>query len=102
MTFPTLPGFIITEPDVTAPVVAVSSPSDKATLTSAVVDGEGTVDDDSSRVLVNGLPAEVGGGSFMDRNLGLTFGDNTITVIATDPSGNPTHRAREDQASRRI
>ena len=95
MTFPTLPGFIVTEPDVTAPVVTVSSPSDKATLTSVVVDVEGTVDDNSSRVLVNGLPAKVGGGNFIARNLGLTFGDNTITVIATDPSGNQSSDSRE-------
>ncbi|UCD83914.1 MAG: hypothetical protein JSU92_11595, partial [Deltaproteobacteria bacterium] len=84
--------------DITPPVVAITSPSHNAYLSSLYVDIEGTVDDFTEIVKVNGYTAEVvpdgttgdpNDGIFTVANIFLPLeGSNTIEAVATDCPGN--------------
>ncbi len=74
--------------DRTAPELSVASPRDGALIAGSSVTVFGDVSDLSPvSVTVNGAPAPVSEGTF-SRIVGLTDGENTITVVATDAAGN--------------
>jgi hypothetical protein len=82
--------------DPRAPRLVVHSPLDGAVIPTATVNVQGMVNDliigsfDSSeaRVEVNGIQAMVANRSFLAANVPLAPGSNTLTVTATDLSGN--------------
>jgi hypothetical protein len=84
--------------DPRAPRVVIHSPADGAIVPSATVNVQGMVNDliigsldpSEPEVRVNGLPAAVADRSFLATNVPLAAGANTLTVIATDLSGNST------------
>jgi len=49
---------------------------------------EGTVDDSTASVVVNGIQAVITGTSFRAEGVQIVEGPNTITITATDPAGN--------------
>jgi hypothetical protein len=82
--------------DLTAPRVAIQYPKAGARLTEATVTATGLVNDivpgtvnaAQATVTVNGQPAQVGNRSFMVEGVHLTLGDNVLTAVAFDASGN--------------
>ena len=78
-----------TPPDVTPPLVQITSPANGAVLTSASVTVSGTASDETALagVTVNGVTATLGSGTF-SASVPLVAGTNTLTAIATDSSGN--------------
>ena len=69
------------------PTVAITSPTDGATLTEAVIDVTGTVTGTAVSVEVNGVQGTVTGGTWIVASLPLEPGTmNTITALATDAS----------------
>lgn len=82
--------------DTTPPTVTISSPSDKAVVTTPQVYVTGLVNDIVSgtvnaaqvSVTVNGVQAGVNNRSFMAEGVLLVPGANVITAIATDRAGN--------------
>jgi hypothetical protein len=76
--------------DKTAPAVAITSPSNGATVSSSPVNITGTATDNLSgiaKVLCNGSPASLSASTF-SCDVPLTNGPNTITVEASDIAGN--------------
>lgn len=81
--------------DTTAPTLAITSPANNSTTTSATVNVTGTVSDGGSgitSVTVNDAAASynAGAGTWSFANLALALGTNVITVKATDGAGNIT------------
>lgn len=82
--------------DLTAPLVAVSYPRNGAVLFGSTVTVSGMVNDivagtvnaSEATVTVAGRPAAVVNRSFLAEGVPLTAGDNVLTVVATDESGN--------------
>lgn len=82
--------------DLTAPHVAVSYPRNDAVLFTATVTVSGMVNDivpgtvnaSEATVTVNGQPASVENRSFLAQGVPLAAGDNVLSVVATDESGN--------------
>jgi hypothetical protein len=80
------------------PRVEVYSPAADAVVNEAAISVTGMVDDivvgtingAQVSVTVNGMPAEVANRAFLVRNVALTPGTNTLTVVATDQGGNRT------------
>lgn len=75
-------------PDITPPLVNITSPADGATLNASPIEVVGTVDDETAEVVVNGTPATLNGTTFTASGIVLTEGDNTIAATAVDPAGN--------------
>ncbi len=76
-----------TLPDVTAPSIAITSPSSGASLISSMVQVRGTVNDPAADVFVNGAQASVHKGLF-EVTLRLDPGPLTLVAEAFDPVGN--------------
>lgn len=82
--------------DLTAPRLAITYPPSEAVLTQPTVAVSGMVNDivagtvnaAQATVVVNGLPASVSNRSFLVRDVPLTEGENVLSVVATDVSGN--------------
>lgn len=82
--------------DSTAPRLAIHAPAAGFLTTSATVSVSGMVNDlivgsldpDEAQVTVNGVAAEVANRSFVAANVPLALGDNTLTAVARDLSGN--------------
>jgi flagellin-like hook-associated protein FlgL len=81
-------------PDVTAPSLELSSPSDGMTTEASVVTVSGTTEP-GAILVVNGVTAAVGDDGSFSCEIALVEGDNTITVTATDASGNSATVSRE-------
>ncbi len=83
-------SYSVAIPDTTAPVVAVSSHSDTQQITGSTVSLTGSVSDTGgvASVSVNGLSASLTGGTWSLTLTGLTAGNNAVTAVATDLSGN--------------
>jgi hypothetical protein len=73
--------------DSTAPMLALSTPANGATLGDNVVRVSGT-SEPGADLTVNGLRVVVGAAGAWSVDLGLAGGSNTITVDATDAAGN--------------
>jgi len=79
----------ITGYDSTPPHITITSPSNGAIFNTSPIAVNGTVDDPSSIVAVNGVITPVSSdGSFTLEGVTLQEGENTIKVIATDACGN--------------
>ena len=65
-----------------APVVAITSPEDGTTVSSSPLDVSGTISGSTSMVTVNGIRADINGGTFTATGIPLTAGSNTITATA--------------------
>ncbi len=82
--------------DSTPPEVFINSPSDGAVVTSSpvIVTGlindivRGTVNKDQASVAVNGIDAAVSNRNFIVESVPLVEGENTITAIGADQTGN--------------
>ena len=74
--------------DTDPPVVAITEPADGRELNSSPITVSGMVDDPTATVEVNGTPALVTAGVFSLTDVALQEGDNVLTAVATDPSGN--------------
>lgn len=81
-------------PDVTAPSLVLSSPSDGMTTDASVVTVSGTTEP-GAVLVVNGVTAAVGDDGSFSCEIALVEGVNTITVTATDASGNSATVSRE-------
>lgn len=87
---------IVVTLDATPPHVTIQSPLEGETLTNSriTVMGlvndivRGTVAEDQANVLVNGIAATVSNRSYLAKDVPLTAGANTITVVASDKVGN--------------
>jgi len=66
-----------------------ASPTNEATVT---ITGTATDNSGSVTVAVNGVEAEVGADGKFSAEVTLTEGENEITVVAKDPSGNKTEK----------
>ena len=79
----------ITGYDSTPPHITITSPSNGAIFNTSPIAVNGTVDDPSSIVAVNGVITPVSSdGSFTLEGVTLQEGENTIKIIATDACGN--------------
>ncbi|MCX6063916.1 MAG: stalk domain-containing protein, partial [Caldiserica bacterium] len=81
-------------PDITPPVLSITSPANGTTTTSSQVTLRGTVTDAGSGLdylEVNGTRVAVSSGSFTT-TITLTPGSNTVTVSAWDKAGNKTEK----------
>src|SRR6266516_1048550 len=84
------------QPDTTPPRVAIISPVDNSTTTSASVAVSGTASDNGSNdtglanITVNGTAAsyDPATGTWSLTSIDLVLGSNTITAVATDNTGN--------------
>lgn len=75
-------------PDITAPIISITSPLSGSQVNSDVITVMGIVDDPTATVQINGVLAILSGNSFTVAGVPLVQGENTIQAIATDPSGN--------------
>lgn len=81
----------------TLPVILLSTPSERATVSQEVVEVEGTVQDPDGidLVTVNGVPVHVdAAGKFSHPIPNLPYGSSEILVIAKDPRGNRSQTSR--------
>jgi len=78
---------LYTMPDVTPPTLALTSPSTVTTTNASMVNVAGTTEPGAS-VMVNGVQAYVSPTGTFSVDVALREGNNTITVSATDASGN--------------
>jgi len=69
--------------------VAITSPINNSTVSTATIEVSGTVNTDANSVTVNGVPATVGGGLF-SVTMTLSEGGNTLTAVATRASDSST------------
>ena len=76
--------------DTTPPAISITSPADGSTVNAAAVSITGIIDDNSAQVIVNGIQAVVSSNSFEAHSIPLEEGENSITITATDQSGNAT------------
>jgi outer membrane protein assembly factor BamB len=75
--------------DTTPPTVAITSPASGALFKAQPITVTGTVNEKMSKVVVNGITATLNGSTFTAQNVPLPRdGMQTITAVATDPSGN--------------
>lgn len=82
--------------DLTAPRVVITTPEDGAVVTSASVTVTGMVNDivagtvgaEDATVKVNRVPAVVRNRTFIATGVPLDLGDNVLTAVAVDASGN--------------
>ncbi len=74
--------------DTTPPVVALTSPPNLSLFGASPVAVSGTVDDPDATVLVNGVAAAGGGGTFTVPQVPLREGRTVLTAAATDQAGN--------------
>lgn len=87
--------------DLTAPRVAIHDPADGAVVVTPTVTVSGLVNDivagtvnaAEATVTVNGRPAVVANRSFVAEGVPLAPGENAITAVATDKSGNRGQQA---------
>ena len=79
---------VSSETDNTSPTITITSPTDDITVTTPSFTISGTASDDIAiaSVIVNGIIAS--GTTSWSKGITLTEGTNTITVVATDTSGN--------------
>src|SRR6185295_2244685 len=84
-------------PDITAPTLAVTSPSDGSNTQAESITVSGTVSDPGqypsgvAQVTVNGVPATIDSGSNWNlANVPLVVGTNSLAVHAVDNAGNAT------------
>jgi TolA-binding protein len=75
--------------DTVAPTVTISSPADRQTFTTPTLFVSGTVNEPSATVAIQGLVVAVTPTGGWSAYVQLLVGINTITVVATDPAGNP-------------
>jgi len=80
---------IETSPAAAPPVISITSPSDGATVKDSQINVSGAIDCDYSAVTVNGKPAAISNHIF-GATIGLSEGQNTITVIAVNSAGSTT------------
>jgi len=71
----------------TVPAVAITSPDDLSFAGDAAITVRGTVSDPAAAVVVNGVPAVVGGSTFTATNIPLAQGRTVITATATNAQG---------------
>ena len=71
---------------VPAPSVAITTPENNSVTSESPVTVTGTVDDPSAAVTVNGSPAQNNNGAY-SANVALTEGENAVTVVATNGTG---------------
>lgn len=83
-------SLVITK-DTRAPVIVLDAYPTQASQ--PTVNISGTVDADTRGVTVNGLPAVLTGNRFEKKNVALSFGPNTFTVMAVDEAGNVAQAA---------
>jgi len=100
--------------DLTPPRVEITTPADGATVQTATVAVSGLVNDivagtvnaQEATVTVNGVAAVVSNRSFLATGVPLVLGENVLTVVAVDESGNvgqgTARVVREDPAGERI
>lgn len=88
ISFINIQGEIPSDDDVIAPVLSITSPEPLSVVGEPTITVEGTIDDDTATVVVNGVAAVVSGNSFTAENVNLVEGRNTITAIGQDPAGN--------------
>ena len=75
--------------DTTPPVVTITAPSGKASLAMfGLITVQGTANDATATVRINGTLATVTNGVFTANGVVLQEGANAITATATDPAGN--------------
>jgi len=74
--------------DITPAVINITSFVDTLAVCDSTVTIEGTIDDNTAAVEVNGKTATVTDGAFEVTGIALANGANTITAIATDLAGN--------------
>ncbi len=84
---PSVAAPVSTPGDATAPAIAITAPSAGALLLSGLFSVEGTINDPTADVFVNGTQAEVNGGVF-HVDMRLDPGPHTIVAEAFDPVGN--------------
>lgn len=87
----TYPGLRLVVQDTTAPTLTITAPANGYVTSAASVTVSGAVSDNVgvASVTVNGAAATVTNGTF-SKSVSLNAGSNTITVKATDMSGNAT------------
>ena len=70
--------------------ITITSPLDGGIINKAKIMVRGTIASDTRDVgiTVNGILAEIAGNNWVANNIPFTIGSNTITAVATDPSGN--------------
>lgn len=90
-----MPGLRLEVNDTTNPTLTVTAPTNNLVTASSSVTVSGTVSDNVgvASVTVNGSAATVTNGAF-SKAVSLSAGSNTITVVATDTSGNTTTMTR--------
>lgn len=79
--------------DTVPPTLSVTAPTEGFVTNQAKITVSGTTDDTTSKpvtVTVNGEQAAVGEGGAWSKEITLTPGKNTITVVATDKAGKST------------
>ena len=84
------PATVVITLDTTPPVIAITSPADQSSGTSATLSVAGSVNDTSSgvaSVTFNGVNGAFASGTFTC-TVPLIVGDNPITAVATDKAGN--------------
>ncbi len=81
--------------DATPPQVAITQPAAGALLGTASVQVLGTAADPHlASVTVNGIAAQLSGGTFVAPAVPLAAGENTLTAVATDAAGNSASTVR--------
>ena len=78
---------LYTMPDVTPPALALTSPSTVTTTNASMVNVAGTTEPGAS-VMVDGIQAQVSPTGTFSVDVALREGNNTISISATDASGN--------------
>ncbi|MDH3979980.1 MAG: hypothetical protein OEU91_05650 [Gammaproteobacteria bacterium] len=70
-----------------APTVTITTPEPLSLFTETPITVEGTVDDPLATITVNGTDTPNDNGSYSATNIELVEGSNTVTVIATNSTG---------------
>ena len=70
-----------------APEIHIISPSDASTINSSWITVSGTINDNTSAVMVNNILASINGNAFTADAVPLSVGSNTITAVAANNSG---------------
>ncbi|MEM6793799.1 MAG: Ig-like domain-containing protein, partial [Acidobacteriota bacterium] len=81
--------------DLTAPALQINSPGEDTLTSSAAVTVSGTLTEPHPlRVSVSGVEATLSGSTFLARDVALSEGANTLTVVAEDRAGNRSESVR--------
>lgn len=81
-------------PDITFPVISITSHSNGQTVTSQPITVRGTIDDNNAKVMVNDVEAYVSNGTFIAEGVYLQLGENEIIAIATDLAKNSSQDSK--------